>query len=262
MFEFVAAGTNAPTCAFFETCMYRAMFERKFRKSADATTDADLEQFIYKLSHIFPLLNLPKVGRVLGVDDVVYRPVATATKPRKKQGATTKPKAAAPVKEATPPPPSPSPPASPTIPEQPIQESSSSSSQLGPPQTMPNLEAMITKEAEIYQWNFEREEFDNDGIVHAQVCRKRDNPFSYWIVAATDEGVLLAHEICPETNPRWSHRMLTVTWNHMGGPSPSSWLFRFTEEEDYTTFMGMFIRAQWESLHRVPWTKMKVGVLR
>ena len=47
-YEFVAAGTNGPTRAFFETCMYRAMYERKYRSSADATQDADLEEFVWK----------------------------------------------------------------------------------------------------------------------------------------------------------------------------------------------------------------------
>ena len=46
-YEFVASGTNAPTRAFFETCMYRAMYERKYRRGADNTTDEDLAQFIY-----------------------------------------------------------------------------------------------------------------------------------------------------------------------------------------------------------------------
>ena len=62
MFEFLAIGTNPPTRAFFETCMYRAMYERKYRKSADATQDADLEEFIYKLSHIRPLPSYPEQG--------------------------------------------------------------------------------------------------------------------------------------------------------------------------------------------------------
>ena len=47
-YEFVAAGTNGPTRAFFETCMYRAMYERKYRSSADSTQDADLEEFVWK----------------------------------------------------------------------------------------------------------------------------------------------------------------------------------------------------------------------
>jgi len=47
-FEFVATGINAPTRAFFETCMYRAMYERKYRKSADGVQDAELEQFLWQ----------------------------------------------------------------------------------------------------------------------------------------------------------------------------------------------------------------------
>ena len=47
-YEFVASGTNAPTRAFFETCMYRAMYERKYRISADNTTDDDLAEFIWQ----------------------------------------------------------------------------------------------------------------------------------------------------------------------------------------------------------------------
>jgi hypothetical protein len=47
-YEFVASGTNKPTLAFFETCMYRAMYERKYRRSANATQDGDLEEFIWR----------------------------------------------------------------------------------------------------------------------------------------------------------------------------------------------------------------------
>lgn len=47
-YEFVAAGTNPPTRAFFETCMYRAMYERKYKRSADSTTDEELQEFIWK----------------------------------------------------------------------------------------------------------------------------------------------------------------------------------------------------------------------
>jgi hypothetical protein len=47
-FEFVASGTNEPTQALFEVCMYRAMYERRYKKSADHLTDAELQEFIYK----------------------------------------------------------------------------------------------------------------------------------------------------------------------------------------------------------------------
>ena len=46
-YEFVATGTNEPTQAFFETCMYRAMYERKYKKPTDNLT-TDLHEFVYK----------------------------------------------------------------------------------------------------------------------------------------------------------------------------------------------------------------------
>ncbi|KAI9508944.1 VID27 cytoplasmic protein-domain-containing protein [Russula earlei] len=47
-YEFVASGTNAPTKAFFETCMYRAMYERKYKSSADNQGDEDLAEFVWQ----------------------------------------------------------------------------------------------------------------------------------------------------------------------------------------------------------------------
>lgn len=50
-YEFIATGTNGPTQAFFETCMYRAMYERKYKSSADGTQDSDLKEFIWQSVH-------------------------------------------------------------------------------------------------------------------------------------------------------------------------------------------------------------------
>lgn len=48
LFEFVATGTNGPTRVFFETCMYRAMYERKYKQNADSISDSSLEEFIWQ----------------------------------------------------------------------------------------------------------------------------------------------------------------------------------------------------------------------
>lgn len=47
-YEYVAPETNLPTQAFFETCVYRAMYERKYKMSADNTSDRDLDEFIWR----------------------------------------------------------------------------------------------------------------------------------------------------------------------------------------------------------------------
>jgi VID27 N-terminal region len=51
LFEYVATGANGPTVAFFQTSMYKAMYERKYGKSSADTTDEDLQQFAYKWVH-------------------------------------------------------------------------------------------------------------------------------------------------------------------------------------------------------------------
>lgn len=49
LYEFLMTEeTNEPTRAFFETCMYRAMYERKYKTSADSVRDLELEKFIWK----------------------------------------------------------------------------------------------------------------------------------------------------------------------------------------------------------------------
>lgn len=49
LYEFLMTEeTNEPTRAFFETCMYRAMYERKHKATADNIRDSELEQFIWK----------------------------------------------------------------------------------------------------------------------------------------------------------------------------------------------------------------------
>lgn len=47
-YEFVASGANGPTRALFETCIYRAMFERKYKTSADNTSDKDFAEFMWQ----------------------------------------------------------------------------------------------------------------------------------------------------------------------------------------------------------------------
>jgi hypothetical protein len=47
LYEYVATGTNEPTVAFFQTSMYKAMYERKYGKSSADVTDEELQQFVH-----------------------------------------------------------------------------------------------------------------------------------------------------------------------------------------------------------------------
>ena len=46
-YEFVASGANVHTVEFFVQCMYKAMYERKYRKSSDNASNNDLQEFVW-----------------------------------------------------------------------------------------------------------------------------------------------------------------------------------------------------------------------
>jgi len=220
-FEFVATGINAPTRAFFETCMYRAMYERKYRKSADNVQDAELEQFLW------------------------HPPAPAKVNPRRKvsrkSAAPIQPSAGAPIildEDKTPP---------------------MSRSQVDDA-FMALMTVLFEKKAELYFWDVDEDGFRNDGIVMAKIL-KQDNAncdYVYWLTASND-GMILAHRITLAMNQRFSHKMRSLTWNHMGeNNTQSSWVFRFAEEKDFASVVQIFTQCQWETLHQISWSKAKV----
>jgi hypothetical protein len=128
---------------------------------------------------------------------------------------------------------------------------------------------LLEEEAELYYWDTQTEGFRNDGIVFARLVQQATNSganseFTYWLTASNDHGIILAHRIKSDMNQRFSGRMLSLTWNHMGeegGSQPSSWLLRFSNVEEYKKVVEVFTRCLWETLHQVPWGKIKVCLL-
>ncbi|CAA7259820.1 unnamed protein product [Cyclocybe aegerita] len=222
-YEFVAAGTNAPTCAFFETCMYRAMYERKYKKGADSVPDAALEEFMWRppaTPKANPRRKVSKKAETTVVDSSPQNPIVVDEE------------------------------------EQPSQ-SSQSINQVDQ-QFMANMNVFFEEEAELYLWDADSWDFRNDGIVVARIMQQKDAEFVFWLSASNDTGLLLAHTICSEINQRFSHKMLSLTWNHIdSNGTPSSWLFRFLNQEDFGKVFELFTKCQWQTLHRVPWGKMK-----
>ncbi|KAF9534268.1 VID27 cytoplasmic protein [Crepidotus variabilis] len=220
-FEFVAAGTNPPTCAFFETCMYRAMFERKYKKSADSVQDSALEEFLWKAK-------------------------ATPKKVPKRKVAQ---KSVEPL---------PSSPAAPVVldkEETPIQQ---------PPEAkvdsdfMSNQRILMEEEVELYIWSKEKGEFENDGIFVGRFTEQTNADFTYWITASNDAGLLLAHKFSPVMNQRFSAKMLSLTWNYFDDNGvASSWLFKFQTQETYAQAIEIYTQCLWQTLHRIPWGKIK-----
>lgn len=121
---------------------------------------------------------------------------------------------------------------------------------------------LLEEEAELYFWDVQTEGFRNDGIVTARFVQQNANSeFTYWLTASNDQGIILAHRIKSDMNQRFSGRMFSLTWNHMGeegGVQQSSWLLRFSGVEEYKKVVEVFTRCLWETLHQVSWGKIKV----
>lgn len=125
------------------------------------------------------------------------------------------------------------------------------------PSFMDTLAVVTTQETELYYWDMENEEFNHQGIVTAKIVKKED--FVYYLSCTTDGRQLLAHKIGNDMNQRWTTKMLTLTWNHLGeNNSQHSWLLRFPDAESYNSMLQAFTPALWETLHQTPWSKMKV----
>ncbi|KAL0574680.1 Vacuolar import and degradation protein 27, partial [Marasmius crinis-equi] len=217
MYEYVATGTNAPTKAFFETCMYHAMYERKYRVNPDDVKDPKLDEFMWKP----PTSNKPPPRRKVPVkapstSSVEEVPAPTPASPPKSG----KGKSKAVVSE------------------------------------LDSASTLVETEAELYYWEPEPHEFIHQGIVFARIVTQPGS-YRFLITASTEDGPLLAHPVNPSMNPRWSGRMNSVTWNFVQEDKVDGWLFRFPSEEVYAKFMEVFTQCAWESLHQAPWDKLK-----
>ncbi|KAF5344102.1 hypothetical protein D9758_008891 [Tetrapyrgos nigripes] len=227
MFEYVAAGTNEPTKAFFETCMYRAMYERKYRASADSVSDADLEEFI-------------------------WRP-PTSKKPTPRRKAANKAPSSSSIEEVTGP--------APKMPEPEVAQPKGKAkanddipiSSIGNP-------VIVSTEVELYYWQPDNDgggQFAHQGIVTAHLVKRNVAGFSYTMAASVDSDVLLVHDVEPSMNPRWSPKLRSLTWNHVTPGQVNSWLFMFPSQEVYDEWYAKFSQVSWETLHQVSWDKIK-----
>ncbi|KAF8639712.1 hypothetical protein AX17_000974 [Amanita inopinata Kibby_2008] len=248
-YEYVATGTNDPTRAFFETCMYRAMHERKYRRSADNTRDNDLGEFIYR--SVLRFSNSPFSSSKWQS----IRPPAKRkpnSKKSAKKSALKQSSDAVPITEEK------------TDTEQPLTPSSLHETGQSKTTTkeqalqLPSPQVLLSGEAELYYWDPDMG-FQHQGITTAQILQQEGRHFEFWLAALYDGNYILVHKITSDMNQRWSHKMLSLTWNYLGdNGSQHSWLFKFLGESEFEKTLEVFTQCLWESLHQSEWHKAKV----
>ncbi|VDB85414.1 unnamed protein product [Peniophora sp. CBMAI 1063] len=225
-YEFVAAGTNGPTRAFFETCMYRAMYERKYRTSADSTQDSDLEEFVWKPS------TTPKPsGRKKRVishgeeEDLTAAMNSMGVSPQREPSDAPSTHAAA----------------------EPV------------PDDDPSLETLLAEPATLLFWDRSVMGYGEEGIVTAKIVALKDEPFHYFLIASSAEtGQMLAHKISSSLIPRWHAPMWALSWNHVSDAGDqNSWCLHFQSQDGFDRFQEEFTKKVWETLNGTPWEKIK-----
>lgn len=244
LYEYVATGTNEPTRAFFETCMYRAMYERKHKRSAENTQDKDLEEFSYRL-----VVRSYRVSAWLSM--TLSPPPKAKSASRKKASKRSNVADTIPETEAPPPP-------------VPAQESNEPTDMMEvvqhPGPQLPPHQIISTHQAELYYWD-SNQGFQPQGPVAGEVIRVEASAFEYWLLVKNDGGGILAHQITSEMNPRWSQKMFSLTWNHFGDDAPRSCLLHLADQSEYQRIMEIFSRCLWEHLHQEEWRKAKVWLI-
>ncbi|KAL0949495.1 hypothetical protein HGRIS_009549 [Hohenbuehelia grisea] len=237
-YEFVAQGTNEPTRAFFETCMYRAMYERKYRTNADNLQDADFEEFLWQA----PQPKSKGKGKV----------TPKKATPKKTTHVKQEPSSPSSPRSRSSPQSPPSSQEAPSIPEPELppapRRASSSTYALA---TQPGL---VTADAELHEAIDGR--YTLVGVFTAKIVADPQHPFKYWLAASSNETAL-THEINSDMNAQWARRMLALTWNFRSLERMHSCLLRFPTLAAYEAFRNAFTACIWETLHKVPFSKNK-----
>jgi len=233
--------------------MYRAMFERKYKQSAEQTKDTDLEQFIWQCVQSLWLVRLiveiPSPPKPKATPTPKYKMAAklsvenTLTKPTSSPSVVVNEPVIAVAA------------AEPIVDQVKRQSRAPTMTSIAMPE---NVETLISKEALLYLWHTPTAQFESQGVFTAIILRRTDVPFHYCLAAHNGEHLLLAHDFSSEMNPKWTHKMSSITWNNQSTNGQwNGWCLRFASSEDYSEMCEMFIKSMWETLHQMPWGKMK-----
>ncbi|KAH8113276.1 VID27-domain-containing protein [Phellopilus nigrolimitatus] len=231
-YEFVATGANVHTVELFVQCVYRAMYERKYKASSDSASPMDLQEFIWKkpgkkptrTSKASPAKSVKRESEVDSSLTNAMSNLAVVTEPE-----------SVPV----------------SVPAPAFSES----------ETIPQLALpiLILKKAELYLWDQNDGHFLKQDDIYAGIAKPPSSNFDFVITATTSQGQqLLAHELTSDLNARWSQKLASLTWNHTNDQGLiSSWCFKFETLEDFKEFQELYGSCMYESLNHSSWQKAK-----
>ncbi|KAL5508413.1 VID27 [Sanghuangporus vaninii] len=218
-YQFVAAGANLATVELFVQCVYRAMYERKYKQSSDKASPTDLQEFVWKAPEKKQRKVSKAKGRASEDDSTLTSAMNKLSVETDSQASTSQPESA----------------------------------------TKATLPPVISKPAELYLWDQDDGHFLKQADIHGSIVKESVSSFDYLVTAMTLEGQqLFAHKLTSDLNARWSSKLASCTWNHTSaGGVLSSWCFKFEALDDFREFQEAWGSCLYESLNQASWAKAK-----
>lgn len=237
IYEFVCdESTKASDVSTFEVAAVECQFERKYRKTKDAATEKDLEQFDFTDRSIPPAspveappmpLNDPSAAK--GKAPALDSPARAA----KERTAPKRPKKSEPVvRDSTPT-------VAPAVEKHPERG-----------------EIFTREQAELHLFEIESGSFLlQDQSVTATVYDT--GKWQSWLQITGLERDWLGQRVGPDLNPVFNFEYLSFIFNHYTEDgSAYSWLLRFKDKKTEEDFQDGLMRALWEQLNEAKWGKV------
>ncbi|KAL8812602.1 MAG: hypothetical protein Q9200_000897 [Gallowayella weberi] len=234
LYEFVCdRSVQAPEVGTFEMVAIKCQYERKFRKHQEAATEKDLQQFNFT-DQTIPSASAVSSPTTKAIDSPPPKPKAieqSITKQTQKDMSSRTNKSRASDKEDAP------------------TEAPPSSS------TPRALEVLCKERAELHLFDFPSGSFMlQDPSVTATVFEF--GKWQYWLQITGSEREWLGQAVVADINPVFNFEYLSFIFNHYTQDgSAYSWLLRFKDQETEERFQEGLMRALWEQLNEVKWTK-------
>ncbi|KAI1082498.1 VID27 cytoplasmic protein [Whalleya microplaca] len=229
----------------FERIAKQCQYERKYRKPHSTASEADLQRFDFEEQPIPQAspIHSPTLARSIDSSDAMFQLKNEANQAVKRDSAPTTDSVLAEAAHK----------------EEHVKAEASNQAK-GPPKAPPKPEAqeiLAMELGELHFFDFPSGAFVlQDSSVTAQVSDIGN--WNYWLHIASKDREWLGVPVIADINPVFNFEFLSFIFNQFTEDgSAYSWLLRFKDQKTLERFQEGLMRALWEQLNEVKWTKVK-----
>lgn len=230
LYEFVCdASIQGDKVATFELAAVECQYERKYHRSAQKATEAELRQFSFEEEQPIPGANASDPAPT-SEESATHMAKEVASSKKKGKANTGAVREEAPQKPSTAP----------------------------ASKKAPEYTEVLTKEAaELHLFDFETGTFVmQDSSVVAMVMET--GHWQYWLQITGADKEWLGQPVVADINPVFNFEYLSFIFNHYTEDgSAYSWLLRFKDQPTEERFQEGLMQALWEQLNEMKWAKVK-----